>query len=785
MADSNKNLVEEKLAALRESYYSSLPQKISDIQTTWDKVLADKDADMLKEFQHQVHTLSGSGATFGLEEISRISKEIDNAVTSLLSASSYPDSNTQKAISQLINDIALEVSNIIPQLDTTGVSQVNEQVNEDRPVYIVEDDVILGNKLKTELEAVNYHAQVFTELDSFKQAYQSNKPDAVIMDMVFPENEEGGARAMQTLMQMYRPTPPVIFISNRHDIKARLEAVRAGASRYFTKPLDTEKLIQTLSGVTNRLPHQPYRVMVVDDDKELAEYYGVLLHGAGILTKLIHQPLDTLEALEDWQPDLVIMDVYMPECNGLELASIIRQDDKFTTLPIVFLSSEQDINKQLYALDLGGDAFLTKPVDQQQLLSTVIARVKRSRWLIRLKTDLEMSLQKNESQRKEIEKKEERLRFSQYFAGIGTWDLNLTTQDMHWSEKIGPLLGYEKNKVSPSYDAFLAAVHPEDKQKLIKAMDSCATESRDYEIEHRIIWLDGSIRWLLQKGDVIRNAEGKPVRMLGAIQDTTRRKQLEKDLATQKEFAVQANSAKSEFLSRMSHELRTPLNAIIGFTQLLESDTEQPLLEHQHDSLNEILKASNHLLELIDEVLDLAKIEAGKVQLNIEETEVVDVLLESYSMMIPMAENQDITLEFDMDKCEKVGLSVDRTKLKQVMFNLISNAIKYNKANGKVCVTCEPKGTQRIRINVSDTGIGIPAERQSELFKAFNRLGAESTDVEGTGIGLMISKKIIEMMGGEMGFQSKPGTGSTFWLEMSTLSEIKSSDLGEDKLALP
>ena len=262
-------------------------------------------------------------------------------------------------------------------------------------------------------------------------------------------------------------------------------------------------LEQTLAGLTHQVPYSPYRVMIVDDDRELAEYYATLLHGAGMLTKVVVNPLQTLDKLADWHPDLVIVDVYMPECNGLELASVIRQDDKYTTMPIVFLSSETDVDKQLYALDLGGDAFLTKPVVHQHLLSTVIARVKRSRWLTRLKTELEVALQKNEVQRKEIEKKEERLRFSQYFANIGSWDLNVRHKTMYWSEKVAPLLGYRAEDVDASYDAFLAAIHPDDKHKVSDAIETCLSTNASYEIEHRVLWPDGSIHWLLDRKSVV------------------------------------------------------------------------------------------------------------------------------------------------------------------------------------------------------------------------------------------------------------------------------------------
>jgi CheY-like chemotaxis protein/nitrogen-specific signal transduction histidine kinase len=238
--------------------------------------------------------------------------------------------------------------------------------------------------------------------------------------------------------------------------------------------------------------------------------------------------------------------------------------------------------------------------------------------------------------------------------------------------------------------------------------------------------------------------------------------QLEQLIAERTTKLADASRAKSEFLSRMSHELRTPLNAILGFAQLLEMDH---LTSEQQESVEQILKAGRHLLDLINEVLDIARIEAGRLVVSIESVSVKEVIQEGLDLVAPLAVARDIQL-----KVEAAGLSdrfifVDRQRLKQVLLNLLSNAVKYNRPGGAVTLSyAEVKGG-RLRVNVSDTGLGIPPDRLGQLFTPFERLGAEQTGIEGTGLGLALSKRLVEAMRGTMGVDSTVGRGSTFWVE--------------------
>ena len=227
--------------------------------------------------------------------------------------------------------------------------------------------------------------------------------------------------------------------------------------------------------------------------------------------------------------------------------------------------------------------------------------------------------------------------------------------------------------------------------------------------------------------------------------------------------AERSSEAKSEFLSRMSHELRTPLNAILGFAQLLELDE---LPEEQASSVDQIQIAGRHLLALINEVLDISRIEAGRLSLSAEPVAVSDVLDEVTTLLAPVAEAAGVQLAVRSDPARALRVRADRKRLLQILLNLGSNAVKYNHRGGSVAFRTVACADGRVRFEVRDTGPGIPPEQQGQLFVPFSRLGAERSAVEGTGVGLALSKQLVELMGGTIGVESTPGHGSAFWVEL-------------------
>lgn len=278
----------------------------------------------------------------------------------------------------------------------------------------------------------------------------------------------------------------------------------------------------------------------------------------------------------------------------------------------------------------------------------------------------------------------------------------------------------------------------------------------------------------------IRDTKGETIGISTIARDITSRKRLENERQEALEEAERANRAKSEFLSKMSHELRTPLNAILGFAQLLELDS---LSDEQKDWVNEVSKAGHHLLDLINEVLDIARIESGNLRLSVEPVDAILLVRESISLMAPLASEENIDVSLRLNGVSESGTYVmaDRQRLKQVLLNLIANAIKYNKQGGNVEVTFEPTPDgQRLMTHVADSGQGIPAAGIAELFSPFERLGAEGSKVEGTGLGLALSKGLIEAMGGEISVETRLGQGTTLSISLPVAEAPRS---GAENLA--
>jgi PAS domain S-box-containing protein len=383
-----------KLAQLQESGKALLPQRIAAIGTLWQQVQKEGWSNAHANQLHCLaHSLAGSAGTFGARGIGNAARELELTLTPLARQESSPDDTVLQTLDQIIIKLENSSADTPPAVPDSAQPSPRERKEGDL-IYIVEDDAPLAEVLATHLKEAGYRTEIFTELTAFTNTMtRPIRPAAILMDMVFPDGCSAGANILQVVQERYPLNVPIIFISVRDDIESRLKALRAGATRYLTKPIDHDKLLRILDELTLRTPPEPYRVLLIDDDEMLVEYYATLLRGEGLNTQTLTDPLQALDLAISFDPEVIITDVNMPGCSGLELAAILREKERFTEVPILFLSTVTNLEQQLSALALGGDDFLTKPIDPKDLITAAITRARRSRRLRQLNHDLRRAMQ--------------------------------------------------------------------------------------------------------------------------------------------------------------------------------------------------------------------------------------------------------------------------------------------------------------------------------------------------------------------------------------------------------
>lgn len=332
------------------------------------------------------------------------------------------------------------------------------------------------------------------------------------------------------------------------------------------------------------------------------------------------------------------------------------------------------------------------------------------------------------------------------------------------SDSISTLTGFSPCEWYANKQLLLENIHPDDKDQLLRNWSNLS-ESNPVSNQFRFKKNDDNYCWIQENLILSTEPITNKTSISGAWVDISYNKSIEERLRLTMEEAKNANLAKSQFLASMSHELRTPLNSILGFAQLLEQDVET---QDQQDSVSHILSSGKHLLTLINGVLDLSKIERGIEDLSIQAINIKDIMEELINLVQNQADQANIRLDYqNIEQQPEVQLLADPVKIRQVILNLLSNAIKYNCINGKIIISSNKTDTGKLRISIQDTGEGLSETQINNLFIPFNRLGKESSNIEGTGIGLTICKRLVELMDGEIGVDSRVGEGSCFWVEFN------------------
>lgn len=388
--------IQTQLNQLQQDYLTRLPIRLQEIETCWHQLSMQWQPETLDTLHRLVHTLCGTSATFGLKTLSETSRHLEQQlqhwITEAPSSIDWQQANAsllelkQQAAASIqtetVPPIALNQEDQQQYKLQFNLSQLNKRL-----VFLVEEDASAAQELAQQISYFGYEVQTFQHLDQLKPSSNQTVPAVIIISLtettaISQDYTFNGIAYLNEWRIVDRAhstvLPFIIFVSSCDDLIERLWAVRAGGSAYFTKPININQLIDKLDQLIEQLQFNSYRVLIVEDDCELAEFHALTLQKAGMTTQIVTNPVEILQPLNEFKPDLILMDIYMPFCSGLELASVIRQQAAYVSIPIVFLSTETDLNKQLIAMSLGGDDFLTKPILPQHLISSVASRAQRS-----------------------------------------------------------------------------------------------------------------------------------------------------------------------------------------------------------------------------------------------------------------------------------------------------------------------------------------------------------------------------------------------------------------------
>jgi len=379
----NTTEFQEKIQAIAAAFVQLLPQRTNEIDTLWHALEKQWNQDALQNLHRLLYNLVDESKTFGHFELNRLSSSIEKSLKHASQGESPPDTAQINAIQQQFVELKQLLTQPMQTKNLADYNQKDVSVNSQasNTIFVVEDDVEAAQELALQLRYYGYEVEVFNHLDKFSAVIQSCAGAIVLMNVEFPEDQMGGIHFMEQAQRELKQQAKVIFISGVDTLSYRLGAVRAGGVAYFTKPINSTELIDQIDVMTASQVQEPFRILVVEDSAVSMTYYSTVLEQADMQIRELEDPMKLLDVLNSFSPDLILMDLYLPGCNGIELSKVVRQIDGFQNTPIVHLVNENDLNTQSEVMSLRGSDFLLKPISPTQLVAAITSRVSRMRSL--------------------------------------------------------------------------------------------------------------------------------------------------------------------------------------------------------------------------------------------------------------------------------------------------------------------------------------------------------------------------------------------------------------------
>lgn len=365
--------LQQQLDAIRAQYTDILPERLANINSKWHQLLTAWTPSAAQELTNMCHSLAGSATTFGFPEITRLSRQAEQLLSDTTEYC-QPEPLKTSQLKQLMVQLTSQPVNAVQSLSHNPRIELTQ-----RPIYLVDSDQAFCQKLKKLLAPHIIEIQYFSDEEAFNTALSKQDPCLILLDFDTSRANPSLTDMIADLKAKQLLDSPLFFISQQESLALRLEGFRAGGNGFFKKTTDIELLIEKINFLLHKASSDPYRILLLDDDELLVQHYATLFEGVGCVVKAISEPMTIMTHLETLNPDILLMDLHMPDCNGIELAGTLRQQDNYAHLPIVFLSKEVNVHHQFSAREIGVDDFLVKPIDEKYLLSSVINRAQRAR----------------------------------------------------------------------------------------------------------------------------------------------------------------------------------------------------------------------------------------------------------------------------------------------------------------------------------------------------------------------------------------------------------------------
>ncbi|SEQ78550.1 diguanylate cyclase (GGDEF) domain-containing protein [Nitrosomonas sp. Nm51] len=375
---------QERMQLLANAFIKELPGKTEDLKTLWQQLQNEWHAEKLQIVHRKAHGLAGSSKTFGLSELSRVADSMEQTLKAALQNKTPMDERQCEEIFSQLLELSRLAANPAPDLSQVIAQKLNDYLvdtDDACRVFVVDDDQEAAQELALQISYYGYEVEVFGRLADFRKAIKKTPNAIVLMNVEFSDDAMAGIRIMKEIQREMAEPVLAMFLSSNDDLAVRLEAVRAGGIAYLTKPINSTELIEQLDSFAVPQTQTPFRVLIIDDSASDLAYHTAVLELSGMVVRGVEQMDGVMKTLLEFNPDVILIDVYLPECSGIELAKVIRQIDGLLNVPIVYLSSKNDFNTQQEAMQLASDDFLVKPIDPKGLISAVTMRVRRARLL--------------------------------------------------------------------------------------------------------------------------------------------------------------------------------------------------------------------------------------------------------------------------------------------------------------------------------------------------------------------------------------------------------------------